>query len=166
MDWANDTVYLSVFIFGYLFAADERIREKMKVYFKPSMIFAALSLAVLFYVNIMAQVYYSSEIYLLLLWVFFKGIYECSAIIFLINLGWKYFNTENRFFNYLSGASFTVYIFHFLPVTFFTLLFNSLKIHNVVKFLMVNVLSYLFVFLVYEIWRRLPILRPKLKKAE
>jgi glucan biosynthesis protein C len=156
-DWANDAVYLSLFIFGYVFASDGRIQERIKAYYKPSMVFGLLSLATLFFVNIQSQVFYSDEIYLTPLWVISKGVYECSAIIFLLNFGRTRLNRGGRAVRYLSGASFTYYIFHYLPVTFFTFLFIELKIHIFLKFLLVVILSYITVFLIYEFWRRVSI---------
>lgn len=153
-DWANDAIYLSVFIYGYIFAADSRIQKKVKEYFKTSIVFGILSLAALFYVNIQSQVLYSDEVYLTLLWALAKGVYECSAIIFLLNAGIIFLNKDSRTIQYLNRASFTVYIFHYLPVTFFTLLFSNLKIQIFIKFLLVVGLSYLTVFLIYEFWRR------------
>ena len=154
-DWANDAVYLSLFLFGYVFAADGRIQEKIKGYYKASMVFGSLSLTTLFYVNIQWQMFYSDEIYLGVLWVLSKGVYECSAIIFLLNFGKTFLNRGGKAIRYLSKASFTIYIFHYLPVTFFTLLFIHLKIHIFVKFLLVDVMSYMAVFLIYEIRRRM-----------
>lgn len=161
-DWANDAVYLSVFIFGYLFAADERIQEKVKGYFKTSIVFGTLSLVTLFYVNIQSQVLYSDEIYLTLLWALAKGVYECSVIIFLLNIGRAFLNKGGRVIGYLNRASFTVYIFHYLPVTFFTLLFIDFQIHIFSKFLLVVALSYLTVFLIYELRRRLPVFKERM----
>lgn len=160
-DWANDAVYLSVFVFGYVFAADERIQIKLREYFKPSIVIGALSLATLFFVNIMSQAIFSQRD-LTLLWVFAKGVYECSAIIFLLNIGKACFNQGGKAIRYLSGASFTVYLFHFLPVTFFTLLFFDLNIHIFIKFLMVVFLSYLVVFVIYELWRRVTQFRKRI----
>ncbi len=163
-DWANDAVYLSLFIYGYVFAADARLQEKVREYYKLSMVFGALSLAMLYYVNIQSQMLYSNEAYLTPLWVLAKGVYECSAIIFLLNAGRAYLNKGGRAIGYLNRASFTVYIFHFLPVTFFTLLFIDLEIHIFLKFLLVVVLSYLTVFLIYEFWRRVPARRERMTR--
>lgn len=159
-DWANDALYLSVFIFGYVYAADMRLQDKVKGYFKISLAAAVLSLATLFYVNIHSQVFYSNAIYLTVLWVLAKGVYECFGIIFLLNAGRICFNRRGRALGYLSGASYTYYVFHFLPVTFFTWLFLGLNIHIFVKFLLTVVLSYLTVFLVYEFWWRVSAFKP------
>lgn len=154
-DWANDAVYLCVFIFGYLFAGDSRIQEKTRGYVKLSTVSGAISLAALFYVHIKSQLYFSNDIYLVVIWALAKGIYECSAIVALLSLGYTYFNKENRLGKYLREASFTIYIAHFFPVTLFTLLLNNLNLHAYPKFLLVVVLSYIVVFLIYELWRRI-----------
>ncbi len=161
LDWANDAVYLCVFIFGYLFAADGRIQEKIRGYLKLSMVCGALSLAALFYVHIMSQAQFANDIYLLGIWALAKGIYECSAIVFLLNVGWTYFNKESKVYKYLSGASFTIYIVHFFPVTLFTWLFMELNLSIYVKFLLVVVLSFIAVFSFYELWRRVSSLRKR-----
>jgi peptidoglycan/LPS O-acetylase OafA/YrhL len=152
MDWANDSVYLSMFILGYVFAADERIQNKLNQYFALSKIFLLLSLALLFFINFSWQVEGSNADYLTVLWGLARGIYECSAIIFLvcICIGSKHLNKASRQIKYLSKASFSIYIFHFLPVTFFTLMFLNLKINIYLKYILVVVLSYLSVFLIYE----------------
>ena len=156
-DWANDAVYLAVFICGYIYAADLRIQKKVTEYYKISIVFGLLSLTALFYVNVETQMQLSDNIYLSYLWVLARGVYECSAIIFLLNIGKKmtYLNEDGKAIRYLSRASFTYYIFHYLPVTFFTFLFIGLKIPIFLKFLMVIVLSYVTVFIIYEILRRL-----------
>ena len=160
LDWANDAVYLSLFIFGYVFASDERLQAKIKGYYKPSVVCGSLALATLYYVNIQSQMFYSDAAYLTPLWVLSKGVYECSAIIFLLNFGRSFLNKGGRVIRYLSGASFTYYIFHYLPVTLFTFLLIDIKMPIFLKFLLVVVLSYITVFLIYEFWRKV---KPRLK---
>ena len=157
-DWANDAVYLSLFIFGYVFASDARIPQKLRSYDGASKILAALSLGVLFYVNIQSQVRYQDAVYLMILWVLAKGVYESAAIVFLVNLGARRFNRDSGALRYLSGASFPIYIIHFLPVTFFTLVLIQTNMPNVLKFLLTIVCSYATVFLLYECWRRMRLL--------
>jgi len=158
-DWANVAVYLSLFIFGYIYAADLQIQEKVKQYFKLSIIFSILGLAVLYYVNIHSQMFWSDASYLGVLWVWAKGVYECAAIILLLNLGRLYLNRKSRLLTYLNKASFTIYIFHYLPVTLFTWIFVDLKMHIFIKFLLVVTLSYLTVLFIVGLWQRA---KPKL----
>lgn len=117
------------------------------------MVFGALSLAMLYYVNINSQMFYSDAAYLTPLWVLAKGVYECAGIILLLNFGRLYLNRKSRVLMYLNRESFKIYIFHYLPVTFFTWLFISFEMHIFLKFLLVVVLSYLTVFFICELWQ-------------
>jgi hypothetical protein len=166
MDWANDTVYLSIFIFGYVFAADKCIQNKIKEYFKLSKFFVILSLALLFFINYKWQVEGSSAIYLTILWAFVKGIYECSAIILLICIGDKYLNHGSEKIKYLGKASFPIYIFHFLPVTFFTLLFINININIYIKYVLVIGLSFISVFIIYETISKVKLLVKSVFKSD
>ena len=118
------------------------------------MVFGALSLATLYYVNINSQMLYSDAAYLTLLWVLAKGVYECLGIIFLLNFGKLYLNRRSKVLGYLNRESFKIYVFHFLPVTFFTWLFIGFKMHIFIKFLLVVILSYLTVFFICGLWHR------------
>ena len=146
MDWANDAVYLSVFLFGYVFAADKRIQVRLGSYYALSKIVGILSLALLMFVNFENAVIGSDAIYLTVLWAIGKGFYECSAIVFLICFGQKHLNRGGRAIGLLNRSSFTIYIFHFLPVTFFTYLSLRLGISIYLRYLLVVLLSYLSVF--------------------
>jgi len=156
-DWANVAVYLSLFIFGYVYAADSQIQEKVTKYFKLSIVFSILGLGTLYYVNIYSQMFWSDAFHLGVLWVWAKGVYECAAIILLLNLGRLYLNRKSSPLAYLNKASFTIYVFHYLPVTFFTWLLIDFKTYIFVKFLLVVALSYLTVFLISELWQRVKI---------
>ncbi|KUG04873.1 hypothetical protein ASZ90_017753 [hydrocarbon metagenome] len=101
-DWANVAVYLSLFIFGYVYAANLHVQEKLKEYFKPSVVFGTLSLAALYFVNIHTQMFYYDAFYLGALWVLAKGVYECSAIIFLLNFAKLHLNRKSRPLGYLN----------------------------------------------------------------
>jgi glucans biosynthesis protein C len=153
-DWANVSVYLSLFLFGYVYAADPRIQEKVKEYYKLSIVFGILGLATLYFVNINSQMFWSDAPYLGVLWVWGKGIYECAGIIFLLNFGRLYLNRKSNVLGYLNRGSFTIYIFHFLPVNFFTWIFIRLQMPIFAKYLLVVALSYLTVFCICELWQR------------
>lgn len=154
-DWANVIVYLSVFIFGYLYAAEQRLQVRVKELWKPAAIAALFSLAVLMLLNYEWNIMNSEQVYLIVLWGPARGLYECSMIIFLMGLGQKYLNREGRILTYLSKASFTIYLFHFLPLTFFTLRMLPVKMNVYLKYLLVVFLSYLTVLIINEIKVRL-----------
>lgn len=65
-----------------------------------------------------------------------------------------YLNRKSRVLGYLNRESFKIYIFHFLPLNFFTWLFMDCEVHIFVKYLLVVILSYLTVFFICELWQR------------
>ncbi len=156
-DWANDAVYLGLFLFGYVFASDERIAERFRSLDRLSKILVSLSLAGLFIVNIQGQVFYSDSMLRALMWVICKGVYECAAIVLLINIGCKRWNVDSGALRYLSRASFPIYILHFLPVTFFSLILIRTTLPDFLKFALTVLFSYATVFILYECWRRIRI---------
>ena len=156
-DWANDIVYLSIFVFGFIYASDTAIQHRLVRLIKPSIAIVMLSI-----VSFMA-LYYSLTVYELkadysyFLWAFIKGLFECAGIILFVSLGSKYFNKKSAALSYLGKASFTYYLMHLLPVSAFTYLFIGVNMNIYVKYLIVVVLSYAFLFAVYElIVKRLP----------
>lgn len=152
MDWANDIIYLSVFIFGFAFASDTKIQERLSDFINISKVLVIVCIVTFIYIDIQWTVYSSNAAYLSLMWAFIKGIYECSAIILLIGLGRKYFNKKSQTLSYLSKASFSLYIIHFLPVSAFTYFTTraGFNVNVYLKYLLVIVSSYIFMFAVYE----------------
>ncbi len=164
-DWANDAVYLSLFIFGYVFSSDERISERFRSFDHLSKILVAISLAGLFFVNIQGQVFYVDSIFQTIVWVLSKGIYESAAIVLLVNLGSKQWNNDSGVLRYLSKATFPIYILHFLPVTFFSLVLIRTDLPYLIKFTLTVFLSYVTVWILYECWRRIKILLDRRKNS-
>ena len=76
------------------------------------------------------------------------------AFIVLLNFGRLCLNRKGRALTYLNRASFTIYIFHYLPVNFFTWLFIRLQMPIFVKYLLLVSLSCLAVFCIWELWQR------------
>lgn len=163
-DWANDVVYLSIFIFGFVFASENKIQEKVNQYFNISAFLVPLCLIVFFYTFWMWAIEGSNELYLTILWVCAKGIYECAAIILLLGLGKKYLNKKSPLLSYLNGASFTYYLIHFVPVSLFTYIFIKTNLNVYLKYILAVFLSYIFIAVIYELLVRKLVNAIKAKK--
>lgn len=111
-DLADDIVYFGMFLFGYVYAADDGVRRKFDGYIRLSAATGALSLALLFYLNYQWAVHDSGAEYLIVLWGLGRGFYECSAVIFLVSAAKRRLYKESRAIKRLSKSSFTVYIVH------------------------------------------------------
>lgn len=158
-DWANDVVYLSVFIFGFVFASDISLQERLRRLAKISKIIFCVLAVVYIIIEYLIMLDESSFSSLKIFLDISKGLYECAAIIFLLWFGKKYLNKKSAVLNYLNKASFTVYMIHFVPVSMFTYLFMGMEMNVYMKYLLVVLLSYIFVFIFYELFDKL-VLRP------
>lgn len=150
-DWANDVTYFSIFIFGFVFASDIKIQERISRLTNISK--PILSVLIVIYIIIYLLMAKEAKFsYLKIVSDTSRGVYECSAIIFLIWLGKKYFNKKSSVLNYLNKASFTIYIIHFVPVSMFTYLFINIDMNVYIKYLLVVLFAYLSVFVFYELF--------------
>jgi peptidoglycan/LPS O-acetylase OafA/YrhL len=115
-DWANFTVYLSFFVFGYLAGTDPRLPEAIEQYR-----FAALTLGLLAFMarlachrwlpvangynafNVLAQ--------------FLRGIAAWGLVMAAIGFGRRHLNATGRPLGIARDLSFPLYLLHFVPLT-------------------------------------------------
>lgn len=162
-DWANDVVYLSVFIYGFVFASDIRLQERVRGLVNISKVFFFVLAIVYIVIESLIMLDESRFSALTVILDLAKGFYECAAIIFLLWFGKKYLNKKSNILSYLNQSSFTVYMIHFVPVSMFTYLFMSVEMNVYMKYLLVVLFSYFFVFIFYELFDKL-FLRSRLHK--
>lgn len=141
MDWANDVVYLSVFIFGFIYAFDQRIRERIDSLFTISIAMVLASGISLFLTYYYWLIINGDNFEVTRVWALSKGIYESFLIILLMILGRRYFNKSNNVLRYLKESSFRFYLYHMLPVTYITLIVINWNIDDYIKYLVTVFLS-------------------------
>lgn len=86
-------------------------------------------------------------------------LYGWTGIITLLGMGRKYFDFHNSLTDYFSKSSFCVYIIHMpiLVVAGFFVLKISAPV--TIQFLLIVLISFAATFLIYEIVKRIPVLR-------
>lgn len=151
MDWANDIVYLSVFVFGFIFGYDSKIQARINELTKISTVVSLICIPILVYFYYLWAVCGAQAALLTYTWAFLKGVYECTAIIMLIGIGKRYLNKKNKIITYLNNASFTYFYWHYLPVSVLTYYLIRTNLHVYLKYSIVVILSYLFIFVFYEL---------------
>ncbi|MFD3259537.1 acyltransferase family protein [Paenibacillus lentus] len=155
LDWANNIVYFSVFIFGFIFASDDRLQQRVFQLAGASKILFVILMLLYIMIEYLHMTQGAMGKYLMPVWILTKGIYECAAVIFFVTLGKKFFDRASPILRYLNQASFTYYLVHFIPISFLSYYLAAKDIHIYVKYLIVVLFSYLFVWMVYEGIRRL-----------
>lgn len=146
-DWANVMVYGTVYVYGYFFASDNKVQERIKGLFKTSTILSAASyigmLAIFLYFHlsgVQAHPAYS------VLWAMGKGIYEVFMIIMLTVLGSRYLNRATRLHRFLNQHSFNIYIWHFIPVSMLTYLFTQYDWNPIIEVAVITVAAFIVLF--------------------
>jgi Acyltransferase family. len=156
-DWANDVIYLSVFVFGFVFASDTHIQDRISRLTDISKIVLCVLIPVYILIEYLITTDGASFSYLNIILDLSKGLYECAAIIFLLSIGKRYLNRKKPVLSYLNKTSFTFYMIHFVPVSMFTYFVIGKEINVYLKYLFVVLMSYLSIFIVYEIFSKLTI---------
>lgn len=81
------------------------------------------------------------------------------GILALISLGSKFLEFQNKFTKYMSEASFAIYIFHFPSLLLSAYIFAPLVKNQLLQFLIIIGVGFIFCIGIYEVIRRIPILR-------
>ncbi len=144
--------FLILFLFGYYILSEESILQKVKQYRFVSLILCIMSGSLYTYLYCFENV---RNMWITGLYIFFGWL----GIITLLGIGQSKLNFHNRLSDYLTHASFPVYILHMpiLVVTGFFVL--KLPIGVAGQFLLIVLISGIATFLIYEIVKRIPVLR-------
>lgn len=81
------------------------------------------------------------------------------GILALLSIGGKYLEFNNRITNYFSKTSFAIYIFHYPGIIIAASIFAPLIDNQLIQFLVINVVGFIFCIGIYEAIRRIPGLR-------
>ncbi len=144
--------FMILFLFGYYILSEECILQKLKHYRLVSLALCVLSGSL--YVYLYCFQNFRNE-WMTGLYIF----YGWMGIITLLGIGQSKLDFHNRLSQYLTRASFPIYILH-MPVLV-VVGFFVLKLPLVVtgQFLTIVLISAVLTFLIYEIIKRVPVLR-------
>ena len=144
--------FMILFLFGYYILSEENILQKLQQYRFVSLAFCILSGSLYTYLYCFEN---TRSIWITGLYIFFGW----TGIIMLLGMGQSKLNFHNRLSVYLIQASFPVYILHMpilVVVGFFAL---KLPIGVAGQFLLIVLISFIVTFLIYEIVKRISVLR-------
>ncbi len=144
--------FMLLFLFGYYILSEESILKKLQRYRLVSLLFFVMSGSLYTYLYCLKNI---RNILMDGLYIF----YGWMGIIMLLGIGQSKLNFHNRISIYLTQASFPVYILHMpilVVVGFFAL---QLSIGVAGQFLLIVLISFVATCLIYEIVKRMPVLR-------
>ena len=144
--------FMILFLFGYYVLSEESILQKLKQYQYISLSGCILSGTLYSYLYCFANL---RNDWMTGLYIFFGWM----GIITLLGLGQSGLDIHNRLCNYLTHASFPVYILH-MPILVVTGFFTLKLPYGVAgQFSVIVLISMIVTFLIYELVKRIPVLR-------
>jgi peptidoglycan/LPS O-acetylase OafA/YrhL len=147
----NPIYYFLIFFCGYLFMMDDRFQHTIDKY-------AWLFLVIGIGCEITRQLSYpfinNGTIAQIL-----GSLNRWAWLLCILGFGHRYLNTGNRVLKYLSSASYPFYIFHLLLNTIIGYYVIRWPMGVEFKYSIIVVLTILSTFLVYEIIKRIPVIR-------
>lgn len=144
--------FMILYLFGYYILSEESILQKLRQYQLASLAVCIMSGSLYTYLYCFENV---RNIWITGLYVF----YGWMGIISLLGIGQSKLNFHNRLSDYLARASFPVYILHMpilVVVGFFVL---KLSVGVAGQFLLIVLIPFIVTFVIYEIVKRVPVLR-------
>ena len=153
-DWANFTLYLVLFLYGFLLAINGRILDNIQRIRIFSLLLGILLLAAMAGLRtwgigpVMNRMVPAYNVLMVFAWVF--------AV---LGYARRFLNLQGRFYQYLNNASFAIYIFHFLPITIAAYFIARSDFSVWLRCFIIIAIAYPSVFTLYEIVRRIPVLR-------
>jgi peptidoglycan/LPS O-acetylase OafA/YrhL len=153
-DWANFIFYLVLVFYGFLLATNKKIVdniERIRVFslVLGAALFALVAIPATSGVRgFMGRAYHAYNALMVFAWVYAVLGYAKALV-----------NRRCRIYSYLNSASFPFYIFHFLPVTVAAYFVARMEIDVWWRYLIIVACSYPATFAVYEIVKRIPLIR-------
>lgn len=148
--------YFAYFMLGYFFLSDEDILREIDKYRFPLLIISIFNmvLVLLQWNGALGGIFDIYPVYDI-----FSRFYAWIAILSLLGMGRHYLNFKNKFTDYFSKSSFSVYVFHqtwIVAAAYYVLMLTDNVLIQMVLILIVSIFA---TFATYEICRRMGITR-------
>jgi len=153
-DWAHFTLYLGLVLYGFLFATNDRILDNIQRIRTVSLVLAILLFALEAFLQISGMGTVPGPIspaYNVL--ILFASLFAA------LGYARRFLNQPSRVYYYLHRASFPFYILHFFPITVASYLIARRDLNVWLKYLIIVVFAYPSTLMLYEIIRRIPVVR-------
>ncbi|MBN1430493.1 MAG: acyltransferase family protein [Anaerolineae bacterium] len=161
-DWANVCLFLLVFVYGYVIAANARVQQTLYQTWKPALVIAA-SITAMFLLQIKLSgdrlsLTYSDPFYYL--YTITSAINTWCWLVGIVGLAHEYFDRPWPLMQKASRLSYPFYLFHQTILILIAFYVIPTELSVLAKFLLIVVLTYGITFLAVAILDRVPLLHP------
>jgi glucans biosynthesis protein C len=151
-DWANFLVFLTFYIWGFVYAYDVAFAKKVAAKYRLSLLLAITTTLAILIVDLSGLQWVWSYNPKAILYQMLHGLNTWLWVIFLIGLGSSKLNVNNRFLKYANNVCFPYYVLHFVPVTIIGFYTIQLNLPVLVKFSIITISSVLATLVLYELF--------------
>lgn len=149
-DWANFTVYLSFFLFGYIMGQSDDLLTTIKQHRRKTSILAIT--ATILYITLNRSAYFQSDLYIRkVILNSLSAVAAYSWVMFSLGFGGQYMNKKSPILNYLSQSAFALYIFHYMILSILNLYLIRTSLNHYVIFVITCLTTYLIFLIFYEL---------------
>ena len=161
LDERNPIAYFFVVMIGFVFASNEKFQKALN---RDKWVYLVLSFSIIllwyFWVIRKGE---TGTILVLYLKYFTTKAARIIPSFAIIGLGSSYIKNGGKVLQYLSKASFSIYIIHMTVVTVLGYFIIKLNILPIIQYFTIVILSYILCFLIYEGYRRFMRMIEKIK---
>lgn len=147
-------IYGLGFLLGYAVFWCDEVMERLEKWWLPLSI-AAVVLGIAFAVSFWGKPYADHEVLDTLL----CNVYAWIAVLAVFSFMKKWGNAQNSFSKWMTGKSWGLYLFHYLPLAAYAILIYNCNVPIWIKYAGAVVSSFTGGLLLYELIRRIPVLR-------
>lgn len=147
----NPLSYFIFFVTGYLFMSDSRFQQFIDKY-APHILIAGIVCET---VRQFSYPFISSQTIIFIIGILNRWLW----LLAILALGHQFLNKTNRSLKYLSQSSYPFYLFHLLLNTIVGFYVVQMQVNVAVKYSIIVIFTTLTTFILYEIIRRIPIIR-------
>lgn len=148
-------IYFTGFLLGYFLFSHDRVMERLEGWWRL-LLPAAVAAGVAFVVKFWGAPYAEHEV----LDTFLCNLYAWTAVLAVLACMKKWGNFDNRFSRFMARQSWGLYLFHYLPLAvcaWYLHLYTDLSAFAM--YLCTGIAAFVGAYLLYEIIRRIPVLR-------
>jgi glucans biosynthesis protein C len=148
-------IYFMVYLIGYFVFSHDEVQDKVERIHIP-MLLVAVVLGIGYTIFYFGQNYADAAC----LQSIFTNVYLWIAVLAILGCGKAWFDRTSRFAEYMTKASFGLYIVHY-PIVLIAcyVLINYLELPIILTYLLALLLELVLTTVVYEFFRRIPVVR-------
>ena len=148
-------IYGMAFLAGYFIFSHDKVLEDVEKIRIPTLVLAVI-LGVLYTIYYFGQDYTSDKC----LQSFFTNIYLWTAVLAILGCAKAWFNQSTHFSEYITRASFGLYIMHYpVVITVCYLLVTAFNLPVILNYVIALVVELVLTILLFELFKRIPVIR-------